>query len=120
MRLVPSVSEPKPLSGIERRQAARLPIDRPAKVARHSSARYEPATTVNVSTTGALLEVRSARPVAVGERMGVAVAWAQEGLIASTQVLPAMVVRADAISADRQRVAVQFLATAEVELAKAA
>ena len=125
MRLVPSAAEIKPTStGIDRRRAPRLALDRPAKIARHAAARYEPAITVNVSTSGALLDIVSARPVTVGERLGVAVAWAREGLISSTNVLPAKVVRCDGPGdgpSDRaQRIAVEFLVPAEVELAAAA
>lgn len=121
MRLVPNTTEIKPeATGIDRRVNPRLPLDRPAKIARHSAARYESAQTVNVSTGGALLDLRSPRPVAVGERLGVAVAWAQEGLIASANVIPARVVRSDCCPDGTQRVAVQFMVAPEVALAAAA
>lgn len=110
---------PKSLKPSERRAFVRLAIDRPCKVRRHS-ARFEQAHTLNVSTGGALLELRTPRAVTIDERLSVAVAWDDSPVLAHQALLPARVVRVDIADDGRQVVAVEYLHQHEHTLAAAA
>ena len=93
----------------ERRQTPRLSVERPCKVQRQSGARCEPGCTLNVSTGGALLEVHSARPIASGERLAVAVAWDQGPLVQRQSMVPSRVVRTTTAGPNRQLIGVRFV-----------
>lgn len=93
----------------ERRAFTREPLSRPCKVLRHETRKYAPATTRDLSSGGALLEIRSTRPVRVGERLGVGVAWSHSPIINADSMVEAKVVRVHPIDKDRQAVAVSFL-----------
>jgi len=93
----------------ERRIADRTDITRPCKLQRRGASPFDSASTINLSTSGALLEIRTARPPAVGEQLAVAVAWTSSPVINSDSLVPARVIRSTPIDANRARVAVEFL-----------
>ncbi len=105
------------LATADRRLAHRIAVDRPAKLRRRAGHQFEQARTLNVSTTGALLEVESLRPVAVGEALAVAVAWDNGPVISAQAFQTAQVVRAERLDDRRQRVAVTFVRSHAVSLA---
>ncbi len=100
---------------LERRQADRLSVDKPVKVQRASAARYDAARTLNVSSTGALIEIRSPRPLGAGERLALAIAPGAAVVLKSRAFVPARVVRTlpGAGTDGAQRVAIEFLRSAE-------
>lgn len=101
----------------DRRFAHRIAVERPAKLRRRVSTHFEHAHTVNVSTTGALLEIESMRPVSVGETLSIAVAWDNAPLIGAGAFVPAKVVRADRTDDRKQRIALTFIQPEAVALA---
>lgn len=95
-------------SPTERRRTPRWPIVRGCKVLREGVQRFEVATTANVSTLGALVEVRCPRAFGAGERVRVGVSWEGGPLIESERMVEGRVVRARPIEHGRQEVAVCF------------
>lgn len=89
----------------ERRQSERLSVERPVKLRREAAGRFDVARTVNISQTGALIEVHCSRPLNPGERVALAIAPAQSAVLKAAHMIPARVVRASPSS-----VAVEFLA----------
>ncbi|MGE3107838.1 MAG: PilZ domain-containing protein [Phycisphaerales bacterium] len=106
------------MSNTERRLCVRIPIERPCKVFRRGTQRYVPAVTRDVSASGALLEIRAARPVIAGEKIDVGVAWSRSPIMLEDALMEAKVVRATALDDERQSVAVAF--ESAVELAQVA
>jgi hypothetical protein len=112
----------------ERRQSDRTPIARPCKLARGEGApmRFDPGQTVNLSTSGALIEVRSHRPLAVGERIALGVAWGERPLLSADSLTRGRVIRTSPVAADAhgksgvQLVAVEFEGRRAPSLATAA
>ncbi len=100
----------------DRRAFARLPTDRPCKIQR-TSARFEQAHTINVSSGGALIEVRSPRPIAVDERLHLGVAWDGSPVLPRQALLPARVVRVSMAESGVQVVAIEYLHQAEMAVA---
>lgn len=92
----------------DRRIHTRRELDRPCKLYRPGQQAYCLARTHNVSVGGAMLEVIASRPIAVGETVDLAIALRGEAVLSAGRSIPATVIRADAIDADRQRVAVRF------------
>lgn len=101
----------------ERRLSARQSVERPCKVFRRGTQKYVSAITQDVSATGALLEIRSLRPVVAGEKIDVGVAWSHSPILLEDALMEARVVRVVALAGDRQSVAVQFENASEVALA---
>jgi hypothetical protein len=92
----------------DRRRSPRWPFVRGCKVLREGVQRFESATTANVSTLGALVEVRCPRAFGPGERVRVGVSWEGAPLIESGRMVEGRVVRARQIEGERQEVAVCF------------
>ncbi|MEM8757957.1 MAG: PilZ domain-containing protein [Planctomycetota bacterium] len=94
---------------VERRRHTRSAIARACKVQLSGAVRYEPATTIDVSESGARLYIDSQRPLEPGQRLLLAVAWDAQPTLRAGSAIPARVVRADdAQQADRRSVAVEF------------
>ena len=95
---------------LERRQADRLTVDKPVKVQRASAGRFEAARTVNVSASGALIELHSPRAIGAGERLALAIAAEASVVLKARAFVPARVVRVLGPGAPgSQRVAIEFL-----------
>ncbi len=92
----------------ERRLSARVQIERPCKVFRRGTQRYVSAVTRDVSATGALIELHTARAVVAGEKIDVGVAWSRTPILLEDALMEAKVVRVFPMSEDRQAVAVAF------------
>lgn len=92
----------------ERRKHPRLAAVRPCKVLRHEGRSYTFARTSDYSLGGVLMEIVAARPLCVGDRLSVAIAWGDEPIIPTKSLIPAAVVRAGMMIEGKQRVAVRF------------
>ncbi|MGD9689256.1 MAG: PilZ domain-containing protein [Phycisphaerales bacterium] len=99
----------------ERRQAARVAIERPCRLRRRSGARFEHARTLDVSTRGALIELDSTHPASPGDSISVAVAWNRSPVVTGSSFVSARVVRADATGPRSQRLGVEFVGTAAAD-----
>jgi hypothetical protein len=104
----------------DRRHAARIAVERSCRLRRQIAARFEHAHTLNVSTSGALLEITSHIPVSIGESLALAVAWDGAPLIRNDSFVQARVIRADSTGDTTQRVAIAFATAAAEPLAMAA
>ena len=93
----------------ERRRDARYPFARPVKIRCDRTGKFFSGQTVNMSAGGALIHVNHPSLLVPGQRVSVGVAWtrSQEGLIASHQLLNAIVVRSLGHCGE-QTVALQF------------
>lgn len=78
------------------------------KVMRAARARFLSAETADVSAGGALIEIRTATPVQLGESLDVAIAWDRGGLVRTRDLVAARAVRVTPLIGQRQRVAVRF------------
>lgn len=92
----------------ERRRSARETVDRPCKVFRPATQRYAAARTRDISSSGALLEIESARPLRLGERLDVAVSWTRTAVLPSSSLMEAKVVRVRDLGRHRHAVALEF------------
>lgn len=95
-------------AGPERRQHPRSPITRPCKLFRCATGRYESGQIVNLSSSGALVEVVAPRPLAQGDRVRLGVLWSGAGVLRDDRLLEARVVRSHRSDNGRQTVAVEF------------
>ena len=78
------------------------------KMLRGSASRYDFARTADVSAGGAALDVRTARPVRVGEDITIAMNWGHLPLLRSGDMVTARVLRAGPLLDNAQRVAIRF------------
>lgn len=92
----------------DRRRHPRRVVVRPCKVFRPLTQRYVAAHTRDASRGGVSLEIDAARPLSVGERVGVGIAWSDTAVIAHVSLAEGVVVRTEEIGPDRQRVAVRY------------
>ena len=102
----------------DRRVAQRIELKRLAKVMHHPSHRYLPATTRNISTTGALVEIATTRPLAAGDHLDLFVDYDDTNVLKNENGVSATIVRVHKWTDERQTVAVHF--RSEIELAHAA
>ncbi len=93
----------------DRRQHARLNISRPAKVYLPRANQFVPGSTRDVSVGGLLLEVRSPRPLNIGDTLDVGVAWTREAVLSTARMLHGRVVRVQTRSDGQQSLAVEFV-----------
>lgn len=107
-------------SGSERRRHPRVRAVRPAKVFLRSALRYSGGETADVSESGALLRIESARPIRAGDRVDVAVVRDGSGdsVVESKGMRAARVVRVSPLDRFFQSIAVEF--EAPVTLSQAA
>jgi hypothetical protein len=79
---------------IERRRNDRYPLVYPVKVRCMESGRYYSGKSVNLSTSGALLEMPQSPRLRSGQRVQVGIAWSpREVILRSAFLIPATVVR---------------------------
>lgn len=112
---LPDPDAPRP-SG-ERRRHKRFGVERPGKVFRRTSQRYEPAATLDLSFGGARLRVESERGFEVGEIVDVGVALKDRPLLRSPALVRGLVVRARTLAPGRQEIALRYLHREGVEQA---
>jgi len=94
---------------MDRRQAERIDVVRPAKVLNCRAQKYIAAETCNLSQTGAMVKIDRSHPVSMGDELEVGIDWSQSpGLLSKTEMVPAKVIRVAAIDYVSQSVAVQF------------
>lgn len=101
----------------DRRGSPRQPIDLGCKVFHHASLRFQAGRSVDISSTGALVEIALGRTLAVGDRVDVAIDWTRCGLLASESLVRGRVVRAQRRPGGFQRLAVAFDSTIEIKAA---
>ncbi|MBX3386732.1 MAG: PilZ domain-containing protein [Phycisphaeraceae bacterium] len=99
----------QPASAADRRRDRRFGLARPSKVFRRATQTFIPALTRNISRSGALVELASARPMRLGEIVDIAVAYRRDALLMKETLVQAIVVRVDAIDDARQAVALRYL-----------
>ncbi len=93
----------------DRRSHRRFHVQRPGKVFRPASKQYVPASSLDLSFGGALLEVESERSFDVGEVLDVGLALTQKAVVPSSALIRGIVVRSTALGEQRQLVAVRYL-----------
>ena len=92
----------------ERRQSARQPISKPAKLRCTQTGRFMAGRTRNVSASGAMLEVYLPSMLITGQRLEVGIAWQhRQAMLDSDQLVQATVVRSLGMGGV-QHVAIQF------------
>ncbi len=101
----------------ERRHSERVECKRPCKVLHPASMRYMAARTLDLSATGALLELSHHRPLNTGDRVDVLIDWDQRGVVARDTTVEATIVRLGTPEGLRQRVGVSFLTEQALPLA---
>ncbi len=109
---------------LERRRHERNIVVRPCKVRDRRNLLFSPGQTHDVSESGALLKVDSARSFAPGDEVEVAVAWNHDAVLMSEGLVKARVRRVFPIDYHHQAIALEFERTDTVAstggLAKAA
>lgn len=104
----------------ERRRDARIALDCPVKVQCETTGRYLSGLTRDVSATGLLLEIHHPSLLVQGQRLRVGIAWqGRSGLLASSQMLTATVVRSLGLGG-KQHVALSFEERQSLSLAATA
>lgn len=93
----------------DRRRHKRFAIARPGKIFRRATQQYVPATSRDLSFTGALLELESERPMAVGEVLDIGLAMTSSAVVPSSALLRGIVVRSETVGEFRQLVAIRYL-----------
>jgi hypothetical protein len=94
----------------DRRTSHRQPVTRACKLFRPGSLQYASARTINLSEGGALIEVVSPRPVGVGEKVELGIAWTSSPILSADAFRTARVIRVSEIGADTLQIALQFAA----------
>lgn len=95
-------------STIERRRQPRTIVVRPCKVRDRRSLLFSPGETHDVSTTGALLRVDSARTFSPGDEVELAIAWNHDPVLPSEGLVRAKVRRVLPIDYHHQALALEF------------
>jgi PilZ domain len=104
-------------TGADRRRHMRFRVQRPGKVFHRSAQMYTPATSVDLSFAGALLNVHAPaeRPYQIGEIVDVGLALSPTAVVPSSALLQGVVVRASAVDEGVQQIAVRYVHAAGVE-----
>lgn len=79
------------------------------KVYLPAARQYVPGQTSNVSVGGALVELRTARPLGIGDTLSIGVSWGAGALLRDEQLVGGRVVRVLSRTKDAQKVAVKFV-----------
>lgn len=93
----------------DRRACERREYVRPCKVARRGVTRYASGHTVNLSSSGALLEIDDSTPLGPGVLVDVGILWCRGGLVRHCATIEALVVREAETDLGSRRVAVRFI-----------
>ena len=96
------------LNTADRRVHVRTPAEIACKLLQDADCRYRSALTADVSAGGALLDLRTPKPLQVGETLAVTVNWNGRPLMSRDDLVNATVVRAGPLLDQKQRVAVRF------------
>jgi c-di-GMP-binding flagellar brake protein YcgR len=92
----------------ERRRDERIDVSRPAKVQCGITGRYIPARVRNLSTGGALIELRTRTPLVSGQSLRVGIAHNdRQPLLSATDLAEAQVIRSLSHD-DTHHVAIEF------------
>jgi hypothetical protein len=107
--------------GTERRRGLRIAQARPVKVFEHSSSRYFPGETKDVSATGLRIELPVSAPVRAGKLLSIHVGLSRNGetLANRRAMIPARVIwidRSDATSNKTMTAGIEFLASIAAHL----
>jgi len=97
------------LANADRRRDKRFSIARPGKLFRRATQQYAPVTTLNLSSSGALVEIQTTRPLAVGEIIDLGVAFRDAALVSSKSLVQGFVARTRSLADNRQIVAVRYV-----------
>lgn len=96
-------------------------MERPCKVVVPATRQFLPARTSNVSVSGALIHLAPGRTLAPGQEIEIAIAWNALGLVRSSQLIKARVVRALGTTDGEQALALCFAhSEADTQLAAVA
>ncbi len=101
----------------DRRQHARLTVSRPAKVYIPRVNQFVPGATRDVSRSGVMIEVRSPRPLNIGDTLDIGVAWTREAVLSSSRMMHGRVVRVESRSNGQQSLGVEFVQEQAARLA---
>ncbi len=94
---------------LNRRACERRDYDRPCKLARHGAARFAAGRTINLSSSGALLEVEEPVNVEPGQIVEVGIQWCRGGLMRQAALIPSRIVRMHCSPEGTRHIAVQFV-----------
>lgn len=108
-----------PVDVDDRRRHRRFRVARAGKMLRRSTQQYYRAVSVDVSFSGAMVEVETPgtgegggaadRALVVGELVDIGLAHGRSAVVPSASLLQGMVVRVEPLGEGRQRVAVRYL-----------
>ena len=111
-------ADPKPKWHMnDRRKQRRFSVARPGKVFRRATQQFNPVHSLDLSFSGALLEVDTPRPFAVGEIIDLGLAMGKESVVPSSCMVQAVVVRVTPIDPTRQTVAIRYVNSVASKLA---
>lgn len=92
----------------DRREHVRTPVEISCKLIRNAECRYRTALSADVSAGGVLLDLRTPKPLRVGEAISVSINWLGRPLMSRDDLVTATVVRAGPLLDQTQRVAIAF------------
>lgn len=92
----------------ERRRHVRTHTEIACKLLQDAACRYRTAITADVSESGALMQIRTPKPIRTGETIGVSVNWNGRPLMTRDELIEATVVRAGPLHEQSQQIAVRF------------
>lgn len=96
------------LSGRERRRFRRTPVDRTGKVYIRRALKYLPVRALDVSLGGLLLEIKTDRPLLVGEPLEVVIGDGRSAVMGEDDVIEARIAHVEAGADGKQRVGLAF------------
>ena len=92
----------------DRRRHTRRDLEKACKVFHPPTRRFAAASTLNLSASGALLAIDSARPLSPGEPLDLMISWDGGPVLASDGRVRCRIVRVALVEPRRQAVAVEF------------
>lgn len=93
----------------DRRQHVRTSTEIACKLLQSAECRYRSALTTDVSKGGALVQLRTPKPLKTGETLRLSINWNGRPLMSRDELVEATVVRAGPMLEQVQQVAVRFL-----------
>ena len=96
------------LKGPERRRFRRTPVDRVGKVYVRRALRYLPVRALDVSLGGLLLEIKTDRPLLVGEPLEILIGDGRSVVVGEDDVVEARIAHVEAAEDGTQRVGLAF------------
>ena len=92
----------------DRRRHTRTLTEIACKLLPNAECRYRSAITADVSAGGALLDLRTPKPLIAGEKLALSINWNGRPLMSRNELVTATVVRTSPLLDQRQRIAVEF------------